>query len=444
MGSTFSALRVRNYRLFFVGQVVSITGTWMQMVAQSWLVLNITGSAAALGVVTAFQFLPTLILGPYAGVVADRIDKRRLLIATQSASMVLALLLGGLAASGAAQLWMVIVLAGTLGVASAFDSPARQSFVLEMVGPTKLTNALSLNTITMNVGRLFGPAVAGIVIARWNLSVCFIANGLSYVAPIVALAVMRPGELLQTPRAERAKGQFREGLRYVWARPELRVPLLLMLLIGTLTYEFGVTLPVLARDTFDVGAAGFGVMQSVMSIGAIVGGLLFATRTAPTHRRLGVSATIFGAAMLGLALSPTYGMALAVLPLVGAGSVLFMTLTNATLQLATTPDMRSRVMSLYAIAFIGSTPVGGPIVGWITESVGVRWALAMGGAAALFGAAAAGLALRGPRRPLHRPAEEARPGVHHVVEMARSGHWMTALRTTSSYSGGTSETSTSA
>jgi MFS family permease len=397
--STFSSLSVRNYRLFFVGQMVSITGTFMQMVAQSWLVLNLTGSPAALGVVTACQWLPTLILGPYAGVVADRVDKRRLLMATQSFAMVLALLLGVLTATGRAQLWMVIALAGALGVGSAFESPARQSFVLEMVGPAKLTNAVSLNTITMNIGRLFGPAVAGIMIARWNLSVCFIANGLSYVAALAALVLMRRRELVSSHRTERAKGQLREGLRYVWGNPELKVPLLLMAVVGTLTFEFAVTLPVLAKDTFDVGAAGFGVMQSFISVGAIVGGLAFASRTAPTHRRLSLSAAAFGAAVIALALCPTFGISLGVLLLVGAGSMVFLTLANATLQLVSAPEMRSRVMALYGVAFLGSTPIGGPIVGWITQAFGVRWGLAIGGVAALGAAAYAVRALRAGRTP---------------------------------------------
>ena len=326
MRDTFSALAVRNFRLLFAGQVVSITGTWMQMIAQAWLVLTLTGSAAVLGLVTALQFLPTLLIGPYAGVVADRVDKRRLLMVTQAISGLLAITLGVLVATDAVQMWMVFVLAGCLGLVGAIDMPARQSFTMEVVGPERLTNALSLNTITMNVGRLFGPAVAGLVISGWDLSICFLANGVSFLAPTVALLAMRRHELRQTPPVQRAKGQLREGFRYVWATPALRVPLLLMLVIGTLTYEFQVSLPVLARDTFGVDAAGFGLLQSAMSVGAIVGGLLFATRATPTHRRLGLAAAGFGAVVLALALAPTYASALLVLPLVGAGSVLFLTL----------------------------------------------------------------------------------------------------------------------
>ncbi|MCU0311074.1 MAG: MFS transporter [Acidimicrobiales bacterium] len=391
---TFSALAVRNFRLLFAGQVVSVTGTWMQMIAQSWLVLTLTGSAAVLGLVTALQFLPTLLLGPYAGVVADRVDKRRLLLVTQTLSGTLAITLGVLVATDVVQIWMVFVLAGALGLVGAVDMPARQSFTIEVVGPERLTNALSLNTITMNVGRLFGPAVAGLVISGWDLSVCFLANGLSFLAPTAALLAMRRDELNPTTPVPRAKGQLRDGLRYVWATPALRVPLLLMLVVGTLTYEFQVSLPVLARETFGVGAAGFGLLQSAMSIGAIVGGLLFATRATPTHRRMGLAAAGFGAVVLLLAVAPTYLSALMILPLVGAGSVLFLTLANSTLQLTADPQMRSRVIALYTVAFIGSTPIGGPIIGWIAQSFGARWALAVGGAAALLGAALAWRSLR--------------------------------------------------
>jgi MFS family permease len=391
---TFSAFAAFNFRLLFAGQMVSITGTWMQMVAQAWLVLNLTGSPAVLGLVTALQFLPTLLLGPYAGVVADRVDKRRLLIVTQAVSGALALTLGVLVATDVVQMWMVFILAGALGLVGAVDMPARQSFTIEVVGPERLTNALSLNTITMNIGRLFGPALAGLVISGWDLSVCFIANGLSFLAPTAALLMMRRRELRPTRPVERTKGQLREGLRYVWATPALRVPLLLMLVVGTLTYEFQVSLPVLARDTFGVDAAGFGLLQSAMSVGAIVGGLLFATRATPTHRRLGQAAAVFGAVVLVLAVAPSFGSALVVLPFVGAASVMFLTLANSTLQLSASPEMRSRVIALYTVAFIGSTPVGGPLIGWVAGTFGARWALAVGGFAALVGAALAWRSLR--------------------------------------------------
>ncbi len=392
--ATFTSLGVRNFRLFFAGQIVSVSGTWMQMIGQSWLVLNLTGSPAALGIVTAAQFLPLLFFGPYAGVLADRYDKRKILLATQTVSLVLALVLGVIVASGVVQLWMVIALAGSLGISTAFDSPSRQSFFLEMVGPDKVANALTLNSVTMNVGRLFGPAIAGFVIAKWDLSVCFLSNGFSYIAAIIALLLIRPSELVPVPRAVRGKGQLREGLRFVWAEPALKVPLLLMLAIGTLTYEFSVTLPVLARGTFHVGASGFGLMQSVMSVGAIIGGLVLGTRAKPTPQRLVVVAGFFGLTVLALAATPNFTVALMVVPFVGAASILFMAMDNACLQLAASPEMRSRVMGLYAVAFLGSTPIGGPVIGFVAEHFGVRWAIAIGGATALIGALVAARALR--------------------------------------------------
>jgi MFS family permease len=405
--ATFSAFAVRNYRLFFVGQVISITGTWMQMIAQSWLVLELTNSATVLGLVTALQWLPILVLGPWAGVLADRVDKRRLLMVTQVLSGTLALVLGSLVVTDVVELWMVLVIAGTLGVVSAIDMPARQSFVLEMVGPERLTNAVSLNTITMNMGRLVGPAIAGLVISYWDLAVCFIANGISFVAAVIALAVMRTDELQTTPPVQRSKGQLREGLRYVWATPTLRAPLLLMLAIGMFTYEFQVTLPVLARDTYGVGADGFGALQSAMSVGAIVGGLLFATRTDPTHRRLGLAAGGFGLIVLVLAAAPGFGAAIVVLPVVGLGSVMFLTLANSTLQLSAAPEMRSRVMALYTVAFIGSTPIGGPIVGAVAQAFGARWALVFGGTVAVVAASVAWRFLRS--QPGLRPLRDAAP-----------------------------------
>ena len=405
---TFTSLAVPNFRRFFVGQMVSVSGTWMQMIGQSWLVLDLTGSPAALGIVTAAQFLPLLFLGPYTGVVADRRDKRKILLATQVASMVLALVLGVVVATGVTQLWMVIGLAGALGVATAFDSPCRQSFFLEMVGPEKVANALTLNSVTMNIGRLFGPAIAGFVIAEWDLSVCFVANAVSYVAAIVALVSIRPEELVRGPRVERSKGQLREGLKVVWAESALRVPLLLMLAIGTLTYEFSVTLPVLVRGTFGIGPSGFGMMQSVMSVGAIVGGLVIGTRVKPTPERLVVVAGCFGVVVLALALTPNYSVALMVAPFVGAASVLFMAMDNACLQLAATPEMRSRVMGLYAVAFLGTTPIGGPTIGFVAEHFGVRWAIAIGGATALIGALVAA-------RALSKAEQRRRASAHDVV-----------------------------
>ena len=290
--------------------------------------------------------------------------------------------------TGVVRLWMVFALALGLGLVNAFDMPGRQTFVLEMVGRDRLTNAVSLNSIVMNTGRLLGPAVAGAVIATWGLGVCFLANAASYLGAIAALLTMRRHELLVGPRTERRRGQLVEGLRYVWSTPALRVPLLLMIAIGTLTYEFQVSLPLLAKDTFGTGAAGYGLLQSAMSLGAIVGGLGLAARARPTHRRLGLAAVGFGLATGALALAPGYGTALVLLVVVGAASIMFITLANSTLQLTADPAMRSRVIALYGVAFLGSTPIGGPIVGWVGQVLGARWSLALGAAAALVAAAA--------------------------------------------------------
>jgi MFS family permease len=386
---TFRALGVRNYRLFFGAQLVSVSGTWMQSLAQAWLVLQLSGSGVALGLVTAAQFLPMLVLGPWAGVVADRVDKRRFLALTQAAAALLALTLGILTATGLVALWMVFVLAVGLGLVNAFDMPARQTFVFEMVGPDRLTNAVSLNSIVMNAGRLLGPALGGVLIATVGLAACFLLNAGSYLAPLIALAAMRTAELRRRPPTERRPGQLREGLRYVWGHDGLRVPLLLMAVIGTLAYEFQVSLPLLARFTFDAGAQGYGLLLAAMSLGAVVGGLAFATRATPSHVRLGVAGLVFGALILLASVMPTLAATAAVLPLVGAASIAFITLANATLQLTAAPEMRGRVIALYGVAFLGTTPVGGPIVGWVGEVAGPRAGLALGGVAALLATAVA-------------------------------------------------------
>lgn len=380
---TFRSLAVRNYRLFFGGQIVSVSGSWMQVVAQDWLVLQLTDSGVALGLVTAFQFVPMMILGPWAGVVADRVDKRRLLLGSQVVAAMLALTLGILTATGAVQLWMVFGLAFGLGLTTAFEMPARQAFVFEMVGSDKLTNAVSLNSIVMNGGRMVGPAIAGGLIAGLGLAACFLINAATYIATIGALAAMRTHELHAAPKAERAKGQLREGFRYVWSLPALRVPLLLVAVIGTLSYEFQVSLPLLARFTYDAGADGYGLLLSTMSVGAVLGGLLVAARFRPSHRHLGWAGLAFGVAVLLASAMPTLALTAAVMPLVGAASIVVITQANSTLQLTAAPDMRARVMALYGVAFLGSTPVGGPIVGWVGEQFGGRSTLVLGGLAAI-------------------------------------------------------------
>lgn len=418
---TFRALRHRNYRLFVAGQVASMSGTWMQIVAQGWLVLRLTGSGVALGVVTALQFLPLLVFGPLGGVVADRFDKRNVVMATQATAGALAFVLGLLTATGEIELWMVNVLAFALGVVTAMDNPSRQSFVHEMVGPEDLTNAVSLNTVVFNASRIVGPGIAGVLIATAGIAPSFFVNAASYLAVVLALALMRPADLHRGVRAERQRGQLREGLRYAWSNPVLRTPLLMMVVMGAFSYEFHVTLPLLARYTFDGGPGIYGALTSVIGAGAVIGGLVAAANGTPTPRRVIGSALAFGLLMLATAAMPTLAGEFVVLPLMGAASIIFIALANATLQLEAEPHMRGRVMALWSMAFFGTTPIGGPLVGWIGERYGARAAIALGGVAAVLTAVVAWRALQGavlprrwtPRRPwtpappLDGPAEAA-------------------------------------
>jgi MFS family permease len=370
---TFAALENSNYRLYVSGQAVSLAGTWMQSIAQSWLVLQLTGSATALGVVIALQTLPTLVLGPYAGVVADRIDKRRLMIGLQSGMGVLALL---------------------LGIINCFENPVRQSFVLEMVGPTDLRNAVSLNSVLVNVARAVGPAIAGIVIALGGIGVCFLLNALSFVAVVVSLVRLDVGTLARSIPTPRAPGQLREGLAYVRRTPELAIPLLMMALVGCLAYEFQVVLPVFAQQAFAGDASTYGFLTAAMGVGAVVGGLYVAARGRTGLGALVWASTLFGLAMLGTALAPNLTLALVGMALVGAFSVAFLSTGNSTLQLAAAPQMRGRVMALWAVAFLGSTPIGGPIAGVVVQYFGSRAGLLLGAVACLLAAAAGGIVAR--------------------------------------------------
>ena len=375
---TFAALSVRNYRRYYGGQAVSLIGTWMQMTAQSWLVLSLTHSGAALGAVVALQTLPVLLLAPYGGVIADRLDKRKLMIALQSAMGIQALVLGLLTVTGLVRVWQIGLLAALLGLNNAFENPARQSFMLEMVGPDHLRNAVSLNSVLVNVARAVGPAVAGLLIATVGDGVCFLINAGSFVAVIGSLATMDQGALNPTPPAPRARGQLREGLRYVRSTPALAVPLLMMAAVGCLTYEFQVSLPVMASRGLHAGATGFGFMTAAMGIGAVVGGLLVAARGKTGTRPLVFAASAFGLAMAMAALAPSLSFELFALGLAGGASISFMATGNSTLQLNAAPAMRGRVMSLWFVAFQGSTPIGGPIVGGVMELLGARAGLSLG------------------------------------------------------------------
>ena len=391
---TFSSLANPNYRRYTQGQAVSLAGTWMQSIAQSWLVLELTGSATALGTVIALQTLPTLVLGPYAGVVADRMDKRRLMIGLQAMMGVLALALGLLTIAGLVTLWQVYALALLLGLNNCFENPARQSFVLEMVGPDDLRNAVSLNSVMVNVARVVGPAIAGIVISLGGIGLCFLLNALSFVAVVVSLVRLDTSALQPSTPTTRAPGQLREGFAYVRRTPALAVPLLMMSLVGCLAYEFQVVLPVVAQQTFAGDARTYGFLTAAMGAGAVVGGLYVAGWGRTGMRAMVVASSLFGLAMLGAAVAPSLPVALVGMGLVGAFSVMFLSTGNSTLQLASDPQMRGRVMALWAVAFLGSTPIGGPIAGVVVEYFGGRAGLALGAVACLVAAAAGALVVR--------------------------------------------------
>ncbi len=387
---TFGALRVRNFRLYFIGQVVSVSGTWMQTVALGLLILSpqLHGNGVDVGAATALQYVPMLLLGTWGGVIADRVDKRRLLFATQAGAGVLALVLAVLTGLHAVHMGDVFFLATLLGVVNLFTNPTRQAFVSEMVGRELLPNAVSLNSVLMNSARVLGPAIGGVLIYSAGFAACFYVNAASYVAVIVALALMRPSELLPTGGLTRAKGQVREGLHYVWSNPRLRNPLLAMAVVGMLAFNFTPTLPLLAEYTFHGGARTYSGFTVAMGLGAIVGGLLVAHRSRPSTRLLGLIGLWFGAMMTLVALLPTEAATTAALVLMGVGSIAFIATANATIQLTAEPSMRGRVMSLYAIAFLGSTPIGAPLMGWVSDTTSPRVALLIGALSAL-GAAAA-------------------------------------------------------
>ena len=383
---TFAALHVRNYRLYVASQFVSFSGTWMQSLAQSWLVLELTGSGTALGTLLALQFLPTLFLAPLGGLIADRFDKRRVLIGTQTFAGSLAITLGLLTMTGVVELWMVYLIAIGFGINTALDNPTRQVFVMEMVGPEYLTNAITLNSVTVNAARAVGPAIGGVLIATLGIAECFLYNGLSYLAVIAAMILIDGSKLHPSPRIARERGQLRQGLRYAWATPALRTTLVILAMIGMFLFEFNVTLPLLADHTFDVGATGLAVMETLFGVGAVVGGLIVAAAGKPTARRLVGVCGASGASVLALAVAPHVAVAYAVVPFVGGFSIATIAVGNATLQLNSAAHLRGRVMALFSVAVMGTTPLGGPIVGWIGEHIDPRAAVAVGGVAGLLAA----------------------------------------------------------
>jgi len=408
---TFRAISVRNYRLYFTGQVISVSGTWMQTVAQAYLILFILhGTGLDVALATSLQFLPLLLLGPFGGLIADRLDKRKVLYVTQGTAGALALVFGLLVATHSATLTDVYLLAAGLGCVNLFDNPARQTFVSEMVGLDLLPNAVSLNSVVMNSARVIGPAIGGLLILTVGVSASFFLNAASYAAVIVALAMMRASELYRQPGVRRAKGQVREGLRYVWGTRDLRVPLASMAVVGVFAFNFTVTLPLLAKFTFHGGAGLYSWFMVAMGAGAVLGGLATAFRSQPTTRLLAVIGLVFGCAILAVALAPTEALALALLVPMGAASISFVATNNATLQLRADPAMRGRVMALNAIAFLGSTPIGAPLLGYVSDASNPRVALALGGVATLL----ASIPLFALAR--HRRAEgELEPAADEVV-----------------------------
>jgi MFS family permease len=380
---TFHSLgHSENFRRFFIGQAISVTGTWMQMVAAAWLVLQLTGSGVALGIDTALAFGPILLFGPLGGSLADRYDKRRILLATQVTFGALAFVLWGIVATGVVELWMVYVLSFLQGVTTSIDQPTRQSFFAEMVEDRDLPNAVSLNSAVMTGTRIVGPALAGALIAGIGLQWCFFINAFSYVAVIVALLSMHADQL-RPQRAPHEAGAIREGLRYAWRTGELRRPLVLMSVLYLFSFNYSVLMPLFAERTFDGDAGTLALLFSVAGVGSLAGALVMASRPRPGERMLALAAVGVGVVTMLVALAPTLDVAvISMLPL-GVASIVFFVTANSTLQLTSRPDMRGRVMALYGIVFLGTTPFGAPVAGWIGEHLGPRVAFAGGGLVAL-------------------------------------------------------------
>ncbi len=389
---TFRSLRNRNYRVWAAGSLVSNIGTWIQRTAQDWLVLTqlTHHNATALGVVMALQFGPHILLLPFTGSAADRLDRRRILVVTQAAMFVLALGLGLLTLLGVVQLWHVYVFAFGLGCATAFDAPASQTFVSELVGDRELSNAVALNSTSFNVARMAGPAIAGVLLATLGTGWAFLLNAGSYLAVLLALALLRASAMHATARAPRQRNAFIEGLRYVWSRPDLKAIFVMLFLIGTFGLNFTIFISTMAVSVFHEGAGRYGLLMSIMAVGTVSGALLAARRRLPRIELLLSSAGLFGTGCALAAVMPTYGSFGAALVLIGVSALTFANTTNSLLQLATEPTMRGRVMAMRLAIALGGTPIGAPVVGWVADTAGPRWALAVGAAS---GFAAAGVLL---------------------------------------------------
>ncbi|MFD7342494.1 MFS transporter [Streptomyces violascens] len=423
-GGTFSSLAVRNYRLFFSGAIVSNIGTWMARITQDWLVLTITGSSVAVGITTAMQFLPMLLFGLYGGVIADRFAKRNILFVTQAAMGLGGLFLAVMTLSGHVQVWHVYLTAFFTGLVTVVDNPTRQSFVSEMVGPDRVRNAVSLNSANFQSARLVGPAVAGAVMAAVGPGWAFLANGLSFTAPLIMLTLMRTKELQPTRLAPRGKGQLKEGLAYVSERPELIWPIVLVGFVGTFGFNFPIWLSAFASDVFHGDSGMYGLFNSLMAIGSLIGALLAARRSSTRLRMLALAAFLFAVLELVASGAPGLGVFMALLIPVGILGLTVNVTANASVQMATDPEMRGRVMSLFMMVFTGGTPLGGPLFGWLTDVYGVRVSLALGGL--ICGAAAIGVGLMLARAANLRLKVDVRPGHRHLAFVPRNPALVTA------------------
>lgn len=399
---TFRSLLSPNYRIWAAGALVSNVGTWMQRTAQDWLVLTqlTPHNAAAVGIVMALQFGPQLLLLPWTGFAADHYDQRKLLIFTQAVMGLLALTLGVFTITGFVQLWHVYVFAFLSGCASAFDAPVRQIFVAELVGEKDLSNAIALNSTSFNMARMIGPAVAGVTIASVGTGWAFLLNGSSFFAVLASLFFLRVSSQHTKVRALRTKGSLTEGMRYVWARPDLKAILLMLFLIGTFGMNFPIFISTMAVTVFHADARGYGLLTSTLAIGTIAGALIAAGSERPRFKSLLTGAAVFGFGCVLAALAPNYWTFAIALVVIGVGAMTFSNTTNSLMQLTTEPAMRGRVIALRVAVALGGTPIGAPIVGWVADHLGPRWALVVG---AVSGILAVGVALYTIKRQLDRP-----------------------------------------
>jgi MFS family permease len=378
----FASLRIRNYRLYFSGQTISVAGSWMQNIAVGWLVLELTGSGTILGLVTAAKFVPLVVLGPWGGLVADRVDNRKLLIWTQVAQAVLTAVLAALVWAGAATVPILVTVVFTIGLVNVLDGPSRQSLIPQLVQRDLVANAIALNSITLNLARIVGPAIGGVLIAQFGLTPCFVINALSFGPVIASLLLLRSSEIIPAKRQVSGKGQIRAGISYIRRTRSLALPMIMVTVIGTLAWEFPVTLPLLTTTTFHQAASGYGTAMAFLAAGALGGGLVAARRHHISVRSLAYSSTLCGLTITAAGLAPNLALTHVALMFVGASVTSFNSAAKTVMQLASEPEFRGRVMGLWQIAWQGSAVIGGPVVGWIGSTAGPRYALLTGGIAA--------------------------------------------------------------